>query len=73
MSTLGRLTEPEAVRRHHRQDGRRGAGHPAGRRARIELGAKNQDINTYLDGKPAAGIGGVPIARLECPGNGRSR
>ena len=38
----------------------------------IELGAKNYDVNSYLDGKPGRDAGRLSVARLERPENGRS-
>ena len=74
MTTLGRLTEPERVRRHHRQDRRR-TGRSTQLRdvARIELGAKSQDQTCTLDGKPSVGPGRVPASRLQRRGHRRPR
>ena len=46
-----------AIRRDRRQDRGGRPNHPAPRRGADQLGARNEDINSYLDGKPAAGIG----------------
>jgi multidrug efflux pump len=57
MSTLGRLTEPEQfgdIIVKKGADGRITRLHDI---ARIELGAKSQDVNNYMDGMPAVGIG----------------
>ena len=37
----------------------------------IELGAKNYDVNSYLDGEPSCHAGRVPIAWLQCARHGR--
>ena len=37
----------------------------------IELGAKNYDVNSYLDGEPAVDAGRLPIARLQRARDGR--
>ncbi len=37
----------------------------------IELGAKNYDVNSYLDGEPSCHAGRVPIARLQRARHGR--
>ena len=74
MSTLGRLTDAGAVRRHRRQDRRARARSSALRDvARVELGAKSQDQTCTLDGKPSVGLADLPAARLERPGHGRPR
>ena len=57
LSTLGRLNEPGAVRRTSSS-----APTPDGRImrlkdvARVELGAKNEDVSCKLDGKPSVGL-----------------
>lgn len=57
MSTLGRLTEPEQFGDIIVKTGADGRITRLCDIARIELGAKNQDINSYMDGMPSAGIG----------------
>jgi multidrug efflux pump len=57
MSTLGRLTEPDQfgdIIVKKGADGRITRLHDIGR---IELGAKTQDRNNYMDGMPSMGIG----------------
>ncbi|MEN6452136.1 MAG: efflux RND transporter permease subunit, partial [Thermoguttaceae bacterium] len=56
MSTLGRLTEPEQFRAIVVKTGADGQVIRLGDLARVELGAKNEDIRSYLDGMPAAGV-----------------
>ena len=56
MSTLGRLTEPEQFADIVVKTGEEGRIIRLADVARVELGARNQDINTYLDGQPAAGL-----------------
>ncbi len=55
LSTLGRLTEPEQFADIIIKTGDQGEITRLGDVGRVELGAKNQDINSYLDGKPSAG------------------
>ena len=50
MTTLGRLTQPEQFARNHHQERSGRAGRPPRDVARVELGARNQDVNSYLDG-----------------------
>jgi multidrug efflux pump len=57
LSTLGRLTEPEEFADIIIKTGDQGEITRLGDVARVELGAKNQDVNCYLDGKPSAGAG----------------
>jgi multidrug efflux pump len=57
MSTLGRLTEPEQFGDIVVKTGRQGQITRLRDVARIELGAKNQDVNSYVDGMPSAGVG----------------
>jgi multidrug efflux pump len=56
MSTLGRLTEPEEFGEIVVKNGAEGQIIRLRDVARIELGARNEDINTCLDGQPAAGL-----------------
>ena len=54
-----------AVRRHRRQDRRAAARSRASRDVgRVELGAKNYDVNSYLDGEPS-----VTLAVFQLPGS----
>ena len=73
MTTLGRLTEPEQFADIIVKTGADGQVIRLRDVGRVELGAKNQDINNYLDGMPADGHGRLPIARLQRPGDGRAR
>jgi multidrug efflux pump len=57
MSTLGRLTEPEQFGDIIVKKGEDGRVTRLRDVARIELGAKSQDINNYMDGLPSAGMG----------------
>ena len=57
MSTLGRLTEPEQFGEIIVKKGADGRISRLRDIARIELGAKSQDVNSYMDGMPSAGIG----------------
>ncbi len=57
MTTLGRLSEPEEFADIIVKTGADGQIIRLGDVARVELGAKNQDIGEYVDGEPAAGIG----------------
>ena len=57
MTTLGRLTEPEQFADIIVKTGADGQVIRLGDVARVELGAKNEDIAEYVDGEPAAGIG----------------
>jgi multidrug efflux pump len=56
LSTLGRLTDPEQFADIIIKTGDKGEITRLGDVGRIELGAKNQDVNSYLDGKPSAGV-----------------
>jgi multidrug efflux pump len=56
MTTLGRLIEPEQFGEIVVKSGEQGQIIRLRDVARIELGARNQDINSYLDGQPAAGL-----------------
>ena len=85
INTQGRLVDREAVREHHRQDRRPTAESSTSRTSSatrrrqgrhviekgIELGAKNYDVNSYLDGKPVGDAGRLPVARLERARDGR--
>ncbi|MCY2987582.1 MAG: multidrug efflux RND transporter permease subunit [Planctomycetota bacterium] len=57
MSTLGRLAEPEQFADIVVKYGEDGQIIRLGDVARTDLGAKNQDVNSYLDDMPSAGIG----------------
>jgi multidrug efflux pump len=57
MNTLGRLNEPEQFGDIVIKSGREGQVTLLRDIARIELGAKTQDVNTFLDGVPSAGVG----------------
>jgi multidrug efflux pump len=57
MSTLGRLTDPEQFGEIIVKTGADGRITRLHDIARIELGAKNQDQNSYMDGMASAGIG----------------
>ena len=57
MSTLGRLTEPEQFGDIIVKNGADGQITRLRDVGRIELGAKNQDVNNYLDGMPSVGMG----------------
>jgi multidrug efflux pump len=57
MTTLGRLTEPEQFAEIIVKTGQQGQITRLRDVGRVELGAKNQDVSSYLDGMPSAGIG----------------
>jgi multidrug efflux pump len=57
LSTLGRLIEPEQFADIIIKTGDQGEITRLRDVGRVDLGAKNQDINSYLDGKPSAGAG----------------
>jgi multidrug efflux pump len=57
MTALGRLTQPEQFAEIIVKTGANGQIVRLGDVGRVELGAKNQDINNYLDGQPAGGMG----------------
>ena len=57
MTTLGRLTEPEQFADIIVKTGADGQIVRLRDVGRVELGAKNQDVNNYLDGLPSAGMG----------------
>ncbi len=57
MSTLGRLTEPEQFADIIVKTGEDGQVTRLRDVARVELGAKNQDVSSYMDGMPSAGVG----------------
>jgi multidrug efflux pump len=57
LSTLGRLTEPEQFEDVIIKTGDQGQITRLRDVGRIELGARNQDVNCYFDGKPSAGAG----------------
>ena len=56
MTTLGRLTEPEQFAEIIIKNGSEGQIIRLRDVARVELGARNQDVNSYLDDYPAAGL-----------------
>ena len=56
MTTLGRLTEPEQFGEIIVKNGPEGQIIRLRDIARVELGAKNQDVGHYLDDHPAAGV-----------------
>jgi multidrug efflux pump len=56
MTTLGRLTEPEQFADIIVKNGPEGQIIRLGDVARVELGARNQDVGHYLDDHPAAGV-----------------
>lgn len=56
ISTLGRLVDPEQFADIIVKTGEHGEVTRLRDLGRIELGAKSQDINTYLDGMPTAGV-----------------
>jgi multidrug efflux pump len=56
MSTLGRLTEPEEFADVIVKNGSQGQVTRLRDVGRVELGARNQNVNIYLDGKPSAGL-----------------
>jgi multidrug efflux pump len=56
MRTLGRLTDPEEFSEIIVKNGSDGQIVRLRDVGRVELGARNQDINSYLDGMPAAGL-----------------
>jgi len=56
MSALGRLTEPEQFENIIVKNGEEGQIIRLRDVARVELGARNQDVNSYLDKFPAAGL-----------------
>jgi multidrug efflux pump len=56
MSTLGRLTEPEQFAEIVVKNGDQGQVTLLRDVGRVELGARNQDTNVYLDDKPSAGL-----------------
>jgi len=57
MTTLGRLTEPEEFAEVIIKTGDLGQITRLGDVARVELGARSQDVNNKLDGTPMANIG----------------
>lgn len=57
MTTLGRLTEPEQFAQIIVKSGDRGQITRLCDVGRVDLGARNQDVNNYLDGTPTANIG----------------
>ena len=71
--TLGRLIEPEQFENiivKTTPDGRIVRLKDVGR---VELGAKNQDISSKVDGKPVGEPGHLPAARRQRPGHRRRR
>ena len=57
MSTLGRLTDPEQFGNIIVKKGADGRITRLRDVGRVELGAKNEDRNNYMDGMPSMGIG----------------
>jgi len=57
INTLGRLLEPEEFGQIVVKTGERGQVTRLSDIARVELGAKNSDVNSYLDGKPSITLG----------------
>jgi multidrug efflux pump len=57
MSTLGRLSDPEEFAEIIIKTGVLGQVTRLRDVARVELGAKNQDVKTFRDGQPTSGIG----------------
>jgi len=57
MSTLGRLTDPEQFAQIIVKTGDRGQITRLADVGRVDLGARNQDVNNYLDGTPTANLG----------------
>jgi multidrug efflux pump len=57
MTTLGRLTEPEQFADIIIKTGDQGQITRLSDVARVDLGARNQDVNNYLDGTPTGNIG----------------
>jgi multidrug efflux pump len=57
LSTLGRLMEPEQFADIIIKTGDQGEITRLRDVGRIDLGARNQDVNSYFDGKPSAGAG----------------
>ena len=57
LTALGRLTEPDEFANIIVKTGADGQIVRLSDVARVEMGAKNEDVNNYLDGQPAAGMG----------------
>jgi multidrug efflux pump len=57
LSTLGRLTDPDQFAEIIIKTGIQGEITRLRDVARVDLGARNQDVNCYFDGKPSAGAG----------------
>ena len=71
LSALGRLTTPEEFANiviRVTPDGRMMRLKDV---ARVELGAKNEDVSCRLDGRESAGLAHIPIARRQRPRTGR--
>ncbi len=64
INTLGRLLEPEEFGQIVVKTGERGQVTRLGDIGRVELGAKNSDVNSYLDGQPA-----ITLAIFQLPGS----
>jgi multidrug efflux pump len=64
INTLGRLLEPEEFGQIVVKTGDRGQVTRVDDVGRVELGAKNSDVNSYLDGKPA-----ITLAVFQLPGS----
>ncbi|HEV8711979.1 MAG TPA: efflux RND transporter permease subunit [Candidatus Binatia bacterium] len=64
INTLGRLLDPEQFAEIIIKTGEEGQVTRLRDVARVELGAKNSDVNSYLDGKPA-----ITLAVFQLPGS----
>jgi len=64
INTLGRLLEPEEFGQIVVKTGERGQITRLADIGRVELGAKNSDVNSYLDGEPA-----ITLAVFQLPGS----
>jgi multidrug efflux pump len=64
INTLGRLLEPEEFGQIVVKTGERGQVTRLADIGRVELGAKNSDVNSYLDGEPA-----ITLAIFQLPGS----
>src|SRR5262245_543047 len=64
INTLGRLLEPEEFDQIVVKTGERGQVTRLHEVGRVELGAKNSDVNSYLDGAPA-----ITLAIFQLPGS----
>ena len=73
MSTLGRLADADQFANIILHTGGDGEVTYLKDVGRVELGAKNQDQNLTLDGKPSAGLALFPLPGSNCARHGRSR